>query len=327
MAEGLEVNQQNQKYMILLILTDGIINDMEKTIDQIVRGSALPLSIIIVGVGDADFSSMDVLDADDEPLYSRKFKKYMASDIVQFVPFSEFKNDARLLAKETLEEVPRQFLSFMERNNILPNNAANEVAKDKIKKSLSLRSRQNEMDQKKEADEYFGKLREQFIQRVVAMGCGHAEAKQFIEERGVPENDPALLVSGVNAKHRFRNPLFEKQIERSRAANSMPGDLSYDYFNPGNNAQFSEAPQGGRPLAPLNNGGMAHINQAQHQASMVQNDDDGASACAVCLNKKIQTVCIPCGHRCLCLDCSKVVNTECPICRNKIQQIMQTFDA
>lgn len=66
----------------MLILTDGIINDMQKTIDQIVRGSELPLSIIIVGVGAADFSSMDVLDADDEPLYSQKYKKYMASDIV-----------------------------------------------------------------------------------------------------------------------------------------------------------------------------------------------------------------------------------------------------
>ena len=31
----------------------------------------------------------------------------MQSDIVQFVPFSEFKNDARQLAKETLEEIPR----------------------------------------------------------------------------------------------------------------------------------------------------------------------------------------------------------------------------
>jgi hypothetical protein len=38
-----------------LILTDGIINDMQKTIDEIVRGSDLPLSIIIVGVGEADF--------------------------------------------------------------------------------------------------------------------------------------------------------------------------------------------------------------------------------------------------------------------------------
>lgn len=82
MAEGLQVSQHNQKYMILLIITDGIINDMQKTIDEIVRGSSLPLSIIIVGVGEADFTSMDVLDADDEPLYSRKHKKYMESDIV-----------------------------------------------------------------------------------------------------------------------------------------------------------------------------------------------------------------------------------------------------
>lgn len=82
MAEALEVSQRNQKYMILLIITDGKIMDMPETIDQIVRGSSNPLSIIIVGVGNADFSSMDVLDADDEPLYSKRFKKYMASDIV-----------------------------------------------------------------------------------------------------------------------------------------------------------------------------------------------------------------------------------------------------
>jgi hypothetical protein len=35
-----------------------------------VRGSELPLSIIIVGVGHADFSKMDELDADEVPLYS-----------------------------------------------------------------------------------------------------------------------------------------------------------------------------------------------------------------------------------------------------------------
>jgi hypothetical protein len=36
-------------------LTDGIISDLQKTIDEIVRGSSLNLSIIIVGVGDANF--------------------------------------------------------------------------------------------------------------------------------------------------------------------------------------------------------------------------------------------------------------------------------
>lgn len=74
-CEATEVSQCNQEYYLLLILTDGIISDMEKTIDQIVRGSDLPLSIVIVGVGEADFSSMNVLDADDKPLYSRTLGK------------------------------------------------------------------------------------------------------------------------------------------------------------------------------------------------------------------------------------------------------------
>ncbi len=58
MTEFRQVSQVNQKYTILLIITDGVINDLQATIDEIVRGSRLPLSIIIVGVGNADFSSM-----------------------------------------------------------------------------------------------------------------------------------------------------------------------------------------------------------------------------------------------------------------------------
>ena len=99
MAEGEQVDQMNQKYNILLIITDGIINDMQKTIDQIVRGSSLPVSIIIVGVGSDDFESMDILDADEVPLYSQRYKKNMEADIVQFVPFRDFKNNPAELAK------------------------------------------------------------------------------------------------------------------------------------------------------------------------------------------------------------------------------------
>lgn len=120
MAEEERVTQAHQKYFILLIITDGIINDMQKTIDQIVRGSTLPLSIIIVGVGNDDFESMDTLDADEVPLYSMKYKKNMEADIVQFVPFRDFKHNPTQLAKETLEEVPGQLMNFMKKNNITP---------------------------------------------------------------------------------------------------------------------------------------------------------------------------------------------------------------
>jgi len=35
-----------------------VITDMDKTIDRIVKASGFPLSIVIVGVGSADFSAM-----------------------------------------------------------------------------------------------------------------------------------------------------------------------------------------------------------------------------------------------------------------------------
>ena len=52
---------------ILLIITDGIITDMKMAKNEIVdiANKYLPLSIIIVGVGNANFSGMNELDGDD----------------------------------------------------------------------------------------------------------------------------------------------------------------------------------------------------------------------------------------------------------------------
>ena len=120
----------------MLIITDGIISDLQKTIDEIVYGSELPLSIIIVGVGEADFDAMDQLDADEQPLYSMRYKKQMAADIVQFVPFRDFANNPMMLAKETLEEVPGQMLNYFRRRGIRPN-PATEAQKRQLQQQLS----------------------------------------------------------------------------------------------------------------------------------------------------------------------------------------------
>ena len=39
-------------------MQDGVITDMKQTVDRIVQASTLPLSVVIVGVGGADFSNM-----------------------------------------------------------------------------------------------------------------------------------------------------------------------------------------------------------------------------------------------------------------------------
>lgn len=118
-------NKAGDKYFILLILTDGIITDMAHTKEAIVNASALPLSIIIVGIGGAEFDSMDELDGDVVRLSSHG--RYAARDIVQFVPFRDFlmRNGDPLtaglrLAREVLAEIPTQVLSYMKANNIIP---------------------------------------------------------------------------------------------------------------------------------------------------------------------------------------------------------------
>jgi len=115
--------QQNQKYFILLIITDGVIESINKTIAEIIGASNLPLSIVIVGVGSADFGTMDALDADQKPLETTVNGKaiWASRDIVQFVPFSKYKHNPQKLAEETLAEIPRQLVSFMGLNGIVPN--------------------------------------------------------------------------------------------------------------------------------------------------------------------------------------------------------------
>eukprot|EP01012_Entosiphon_sulcatum_P048700 TRINITY_DN67217_c0_g1_i1.p1 TRINITY_DN67217_c0_g1~~TRINITY_DN67217_c0_g1_i1.p1 ORF type:complete len:550 (+),score=88.35 TRINITY_DN67217_c0_g1_i1:41-1690(+) len=112
--------QSNGSYYILLILTDGEICDMEDTIDAIVAASTTPMSIIIVGIGAAEFKNMNILDADETPLRSRK-GVMMARDIVQFVPMRKYENaQDYLLARDTLVEVPGQFLSWAKAANVFP---------------------------------------------------------------------------------------------------------------------------------------------------------------------------------------------------------------
>ena len=114
----------HQSYYILLIITDGIITDMQNTVDRIVRASDMPLSIVIVGVGGVDFTNMEILDADEEPLISRHGVK-MKRDIVQFVPLRQFRKQRDpnnfSLARETLAEIPDQLVSYMKSKGIKPN--------------------------------------------------------------------------------------------------------------------------------------------------------------------------------------------------------------
>ncbi|XP_048086172.1 copine-4 isoform X1 [Alosa alosa] len=112
--------KEAMEYFILLILTDGVITDMADTREAIVHASHLPMSVIIVGIGNADFSDMQMLDGDDGILRSPKGEPVLR-DIVQFVPFHNFKHASpAALAKSVLAEVPNQVVDYYNGKSIKP---------------------------------------------------------------------------------------------------------------------------------------------------------------------------------------------------------------
>jgi len=102
-------------YYILFFVIDGDGFDMDGTVRALVRASALPVSIVLIGVGSNGFSNLSKFDADGVPLSVDGVSTIR--DIVQFVKFNECKDDGVInmtkLASEVLAEVPTQVEAFI----------------------------------------------------------------------------------------------------------------------------------------------------------------------------------------------------------------------
>ncbi|CAJ0766703.1 6528_t:CDS:2, partial [Entrophospora sp. SA101] len=100
----------------------GVITDMDLTIRSIINASSLPLSIVIVGVGDADLSYMARLGG---PLVSKSDEALSGTigrSIVQFIAMKDYQAEAAgySLPKVLLEGIPDKFLDYMNKNRIPP---------------------------------------------------------------------------------------------------------------------------------------------------------------------------------------------------------------
>ncbi|KAB2038217.1 hypothetical protein ES319_D03G131300v1 [Gossypium barbadense] len=109
-----------KKYFALLIITDGVITDLQETKDALVKASDLPLSILIVGVGGADFKEMEILDAVKGERLESTTGCIASRDIVQFVPFRDLQSGEISMVGALLAELPTQFLTYMRRRDIKP---------------------------------------------------------------------------------------------------------------------------------------------------------------------------------------------------------------
>jgi len=110
-AQDMARQKGEQAYTILLILTDGSVSDVQETAQVLDQVSNAPLSVVIVGVGNADFSGMQFLDDASKP---------GKRDIAQFVEFNKHSRSSVDLTSETLNEIPDQLVGYFTSNGIQP---------------------------------------------------------------------------------------------------------------------------------------------------------------------------------------------------------------
>mmetsp|Transcript_6025 Transcript_6025/g.13725 ORF Transcript_6025/g.13725 Transcript_6025/m.13725 type:complete len:278 (-) Transcript_6025:110-943(-) len=102
---AIDTVRTEKQYHILVIIADGQVTNYNDTAAAIVEASNYPLSIIMVGVGDGPFDTMEEF---DDGLPSRKFDNF------QFVHFNDIirkhpRNADPAFALAALMEVPEQF--------------------------------------------------------------------------------------------------------------------------------------------------------------------------------------------------------------------------
>lgn len=114
--------KKRQCYTLLTVFTAGDIVDLQETVDLVCRAAEdAPLSLVIVGVGNRDFSDIEKLCGQDFKTRLRDSRGIpIAREIVNFVSFKHFGGNANAVITEALKGIPEQFVTYFVTNGIKP---------------------------------------------------------------------------------------------------------------------------------------------------------------------------------------------------------------
>lgn len=155
---------------------------------------------------------MELLDADNNPLFSKRLGKYSSRDIVQFVPYRDLRNDPYRLAKEVLAEVPRQMTSYFQARGMRPN-----PKKFADRQALFI---QQQMQQKMKAmmhrpDSFFAMRKQMMINHLATQGYDAGALGNFLDQHGICDESTHwamnMSVPGYINKMRMWSALGEKE--------------------------------------------------------------------------------------------------------------------
>ena len=109
--EKISKNNNKLNYNILLIISDGYVDDIQDIINNIIESAKIPLSIVIIGIGEDVTEDMKRLNGENGKLRDSK-GKYLEKDIVQYVHFNDFNENIDKLTQEVFRYIPQQIKDY-----------------------------------------------------------------------------------------------------------------------------------------------------------------------------------------------------------------------
>ena len=160
---------------------------------------------------------------------------------------------------------------------------------------------------------------------------GSQQARQrHVMQSEQQQAEPALSASMRQQGPEQRVDYMQQQAaiwndsQRSRAATTVTTQPSATVGLP-QTASGSNATHGAAIAADDNGSSKASVRHTQNSS---RGSVAAGDVCSVCMDAQKDWACIPCGHLAMCKDCSarvKRLTGRCPICSQRIKQVMQVY--
>ena len=219
-----------KNFEVILIVIDSEINDYDQFKQLIMKRINLPISIIIVGVGDSDFSKMKKFETNNEIGIYNKYNMPIERDFVHFIEYRELNNNPKMLANRILKDISNEinFFNFIPKyNNYMKN--LETVYYEKRKAQLEKKRIQQEEEERLEKEE---KEKEKEKE--------NENEREKIEAKKVEDDD-----NSSDSYYQQQEFFMKQNEEKQQRDNSYDDSSDYDdyYNNYGNHEQPESIPQ------------------------------------------------------------------------------------
>lgn len=121
MYRAIEQSHVRHSYSVLCILTAGNVLDMQKTVDCLCTAAEdAPLSVIIIGVGEGDFSTFKGLFEEGSAKLQHSNGVPISRDIASFASFFDFNDSCSEVVAKALAQMPEQFVQYEYNSGVKP---------------------------------------------------------------------------------------------------------------------------------------------------------------------------------------------------------------